>query len=385
MNVRALGIRARSELPDLAIDSILAGVLIAAQLVINPSQPLLGLAILPVAFRRRLPLVAAVVMGTFFALGEILAPWGEDPSLPVIAAILITLYSVGAHEASLPWSIVGGLTLGVGARTDLVLNGPGTDTFWPFTILYMGGAWLAGRIVHQRRRDAEDLSAQARLLRDEQDLRTSEAVAEERGRLARELHDVIAHNVSLMVVQAGAAEQVLENSPQEVREALRWIQESGRQTVVELRRLLGVLRHHDQELGTTPRPSLGAIESLLDQFRRSGLDVDLTVEGHPRPLPVSLDLSAYRVVQEGLTNTLRHADAGKAEVIIRYSRRGLDLEITDDGSGARGNGSWGHGLLGIRERVALFNGTMEAGNRPEGGFTLRAFLGNESESAWSKS
>jgi signal transduction histidine kinase len=287
---------------------------------------------------------------------------------------LITLYSVAGYERSLPWSIAGGLVLAVGARTDLILHGLGTDTFWPFTILFMGGAWLAGRIVHQRRAEADDLTAEARNLREQQDLRTSQAVAEERGRLARELHDVIAHNVSLMVVQAGAAEQVLEGSQDQVREALARIQQAGRQTVVELRRLLGILRGHEWELETSPQPTLAGLDSLVEQVRTSGLSVEVSVEGMASPLPVSLDLSAYRIVQEGLTNVLRHAGATRATVAVRYSPRLLELEIVDDGRGTRDNGTWGHGLLGIRERVALFDGTLETGNRDEGGFFLRALL-----------
>lgn len=375
MNVRSLRNRTWRPVSALSADSILAAILVSAQTVTNPSAPISAVVILPVALRRHLPRVAALSMGSILALGEILTPsQGDESFLPIVAAILITLYSVAAYEPSLPWSVAGGLVLSVGARTDLILHGVGTDTFWPFTILFMGGAWLAGHIVHQRRVEADDLNAEARHLREQQDLRTSQAVAEERGRLARELHDVIAHNVSLMVVQAGAAEQVLVGSQEQVREALGRIQHAGRQTVVELRRLLGILRDHEWELETSPQPTLAGLDSLVEQVRTSGLSVEVNVEGTASPLPVSLDLSAYRIVQEGLTNVLRHAVATKATVAVRYSPRVLELEIVDDGRGTRDDGNWGHGLLGIRERVALFDGTLQTGNRDEGGFFIRARL-----------
>lgn len=377
MTVRVLVNRTRSALSALAVDSILSSVLVVAQIVAEPSEPVSAVAILPVVFRRRFPRTAALAMALVLAVGEIVAAQeAGDSFLPIVAAILIVLYSVAAYERSLPWAIAAGLVLLAGARTDLILNGFGTDTFWPFTILYMGGAWLAGRVVFQRRVDAEDLTAEARALREEQDIRTSRAVAEERDRLARELHDVIAHHVSLMVVQAGAAEQVLQRDPDQAGEALRRIQEAGRETVTELRRLLGILRSGDPGLDTSPQPSLRSVDKLVDQFRQSGLAVDLAVEGDVRPLPLSLDLSAYRIVQEALTNVLRHAGALRTTVSVRYLSRGLELEIIDDGRGSNQNGRWGHGLLGIRERVSLFDGTMEAGNGPEGGFILRTFLPN---------
>jgi signal transduction histidine kinase len=381
MSLRQLRNGNRPSLPPLAVDSGLAAILIGLQILTDLSAPLAGLAIVPVSLRRRLPRVAAFLMGAILTLGEILMESPDDESfLPITAAILIVLYSVGSYERSLPWSIAAGVFLAAGARADLIINGLGADTFWPFTVLFMGGAWIAGRIVHQRRTEAEDLSVEATHLREQQEIRTSQAVAEERGRLARELHDVIAHNVSLMVVQAGAADQVLDGSTDQVREALVRIQQAGRQTVVELRRLLGILRSDEQGLETSPQPSLAGLDVLVEQVRRSGLRVDVGVEGAASSLPVSLDLSAYRILQEGLTNVLRHAGATKATVAIRYSPRLLELEVVDDGRGTRDRWIWGHGLLGIRERVALFDGTLETGNRADGGFFLRAKLPVEAES-----
>jgi signal transduction histidine kinase len=380
MNLRILRDRAQLFLSPAIRDVGLAVALIAVQTATNPaapasSQALSALAILPLTLRRRLPFVAALAMGSMLAVGEVLTDPQEDEAfLILVAAILIVLYSVGAYERSLPWSIAGGLVLAVGARTDLILEGFGTDNFWPFTVLFMGGAWVTGRLVHQRRIETEDLTAKTARLTEEQEARTCKAVADERGRLARELHDVIAHAVSVMVVQASAAEQVFEDSPGQARDALQTIQETGRQTVVELRRLLGILRGYEGEPETHPQPSLAGLEALVEQVRRSGLLVEVAVEGSPRRAPASLDLSAYRIVQEGLTNALRHADATQITVAIRYGPQVLELEITDNGRGISETGIWGHGLLGIRERVTLFNGAMAAENRPEGGFVLRALL-----------
>jgi signal transduction histidine kinase len=378
MSVQA--IRGRLSLPPFVADTALALGLIAVQTLTNLAAPaselaLGALALLPLVLRRRFPLAAALAMGVAITIGEVLTDPQEDEFfLAAVAAILIVQYSVGAYERSLPRSIAGGLALAVGARSDLLLEGPGTDSFWPFTFLFMGAAWLAGRLVHHRRMEAEDLTAQTRRLTEEQESQAARAVAEERGRLARELHDVIAHNVSVMVVQASAAEQVLGESPEQTRDALRSIQEAGRQAVFELRRLLGILRGRDQELETAPQPSLAELDTLVEQVRRSGLPVEVAVEGIPGRLPASLDLSAYRIVQEGLTNALKHAGATHARIAIRYQPKSLELEIEDDGRGRGENGTWGHGLLGIRERVALFKGNLKAGNRPGGGFALRASL-----------
>jgi signal transduction histidine kinase len=204
--------------------------------------------------------------------------------------------------------------------------------------------------------------------------RAAAAVAQERARLARELHDVVAHSVSVMVVQAGAAEQVLAGDPERARAPLQSIQATGRQTVVELRRLLGILREGDHELATAPQPSLAQLDGLLEDARNAGVAVSATVEGTPRPLPPSIDLSAYRIVQEGLTNVIKHAGQATAQVRVCYLDHVLELQVTDDGPGSPDEESSGHGLLGVRERVALFGGSFQAGNRAEGGFGLRALL-----------
>jgi signal transduction histidine kinase len=214
------------------------------------------------------------------------------------------------------------------------------------------------------------------MLEREHELRTNEALAEERARIARELHDLVAHNVSLMVVQAGAERHAVGEDQANTREALASIETAGRQALTEARRLLGVLRRKDEREELEPQPSVDHIDILIEHVQRAGLPVTLTVEGKRVPLPAGLDLCAYRVVQEGLTNALKHAGQAHAEVLLQYATNALDIEVRDDGRGpARTNGaSPGHGLIGMRERVALYDGSLEAGPRPGGGFQIRAHL-----------
>jgi signal transduction histidine kinase len=197
------------------------------------------------------------------------------------------------------------------------------------------------------------------------------AVAIERGRIARELHDVVAHNVSMMVVQAGAAERVLAGEQPHVRDALAAISDTGRQTVDEMRTLLGVLR---ASAPLAPQPGLADLEELVDGVREAGLPVTLRIEGSPRPLPQAADLSAYRIVQEALTNALKHAGPARADVVVRFEAGAVTLEVRDTGMGAGQGGGTGHGLVGMRERVAMFGGELDASPAPEGGFAVRARL-----------
>jgi signal transduction histidine kinase len=328
------------------------------------------------SLRRRAPLAMGLVLGVMLVFEESLttAPAHEN-IVGGVGAILFALFSLGAHARSLPRSAAGALAVVMGAMTDVVVEGISGDDFWYWRLIYMGGAWGAGYALRHRRLQVETLSGHAERLQREQEMRAAAAVAAERRRLARELHDVIAHNVSVMVVQAGAAAAVLDRDPQRARDPLRSIQESGRQAVVELRRLLGILREGDAELDVAVQPSVRRIDGLVEQMRDAGLDVSVRVEGAPQPLPTSIDLSAYRIVQEGLTNALKHAGASRVEVTIRYAEDVVELEVADDGHGRQGgDGAGGHGLVGMRERVTLFGGAFEAGNRQSGGFALRATL-----------
>jgi signal transduction histidine kinase len=287
----------------------------------------------------------------------------QQGALAPVAALLIALYSTGAHVADLRLAVPAGAWVGVTAFTDLFL-GRAHDDFWPFEIFMMVAAWSAGRILRSRSSELEE----------QQEVRAEMAVAAERARLARELHDVIAHAVSVMVVQAQAAAAVLERDPTATKRALTSIESTGRQVIVELRRLLGILRERDGAVPVVAQPRLGAIDNLVEPLRRADLHVDVKVEGTPVGLPASLELSAFRVVQEGLTNVLKHAGARSVWLAIRYADDAVEVEVVDDGRGPSTQENPGHGLVGVRERVQLFGGSVEAGPRPEGGYRLWARL-----------
>ncbi|GGP49922.1 MULTISPECIES: sensor histidine kinase [Streptomyces] len=245
-------------------------------------------------------------------------------------------------------------------------------------------AWVLGDSLRTRRAYFDQLEERAARLEREREAQSKVAVAAERARIARELHDVVAHNVSVMVVQADGAAYVMDAAPDQAKQALETISSTGRQALAEMRRLLGVLRTGDApESGEyVPQPDVEQIEDLVAQVRQTGLEVDFKVEGTPRPLPSGVELTAYRVVQEALTNTRKHGgpDAG-ASVRLVYFDDGLGLLIEDDGRGAAhelyedgGADGAGHGMIGMRERVGMVGGTLDAGPRPGGGFRISALL-----------
>jgi signal transduction histidine kinase len=283
----------------------------------------------------------------------------------------VAVFSVGAYaeprRSVLGCALVIG-TLWVGGLQDNArhpgVRGPSDVVF--VTVVF-GGAWLLGRALRGRGQHAEELERRAAQLEADQQAQARAAVAAERARIARELHDVIAHSVSVMVIQAGAAEQLLEQAPERAQGPLEAVQDTGRQTIVELRRLLGILREDGQELSLAPQPGLDNLDLLVSETRQAGLPVQLRVEGRPWRLPPGIDLTAYRIVQEALTNTLRHAGPARAEVTVRYQDHAVELEVLDDGRGAgpraAADAGSGQGLVGMRERVALYGGTLQAGPR----------------------
>jgi signal transduction histidine kinase len=236
-----------------------------------------------------------------------------------------------------------------------------------FTVVSVVVMLLVRRVVGDRERRAQ-------LAERERDVAAREAVVEERARIARELHDVIAHHVSMIVLQAGAERSILDESNASTREVLLTVEESGRSALTEMRRLLGILRD-DRSEPLAPQPGLDDVPTLVGQLREAGLPVELQIEGDPRELPVGIQLSAYRIVQEALTNALKHAGNARARVNVRYGADSLELEIADDGGGvaARAPGG-GHGLVGMRERVALYGGRFQANRSPGGGFVVKAAL-----------
>src|SRR3712207_4404448 len=213
---------------------------------------------------------------------------------------------------------------------------------------------LIGRMTFNRRR---------RIVRD-REVAAREAVTAERAAIARELHDVVAHHMSVMVVQAGAARTVVGADPEAAADALRQIEASGRTGLAEMRRLLEVLKADGASGERTPQPGLAQLDDLLASMRATGLPVEAVVEGEPRPLPPGVDLSAYRIVQEALTNALRHAGGASARVLLRYEPDALEIEVVDDGRGSVDGSEGGHGLIGMRERVQLFGGDLTTGSAP---------------------
>ncbi len=339
----------------------------------RPSALAVTLALLytvPIAWRRRHPIAAFAVV---WAAGVAASVALDSAVLPF--AMLVALYTVASlceRRISLP---AGGITA-VGMLI-IQLTTRHADTPGDFVIDYVvfAAAWVLGDSVRIHRAYTASLEERAALLQREREDRARRAVAEERARIARELHDVVAHSMSVMVVQAGAARRVMEEQPQRAREALGSIERTGRQALAEMRRLLGVLRKEDdRELALAPQPGLDQLGVLVEEFREAGLPIDLVVEGEPISLPQGVDLSAYRVVQEALTNTLKHAGPARARVLVRYGERELVVEVNDDGHGAPAGRDYGrgHGLVGMRERVGLFSGELQAGPGHSGGYSVRA-------------
>jgi signal transduction histidine kinase len=235
-------------------------------------------------------------------------------------------------------------------------------------------ALVEGIVMLLVRRVIGDRDRRARIAERERDVAAREAVVEERARIARELHDVIAHHVSMIVLQAGAERRVLGDANASTREVLETVEQSGRSALTETRRLLGMLRGDGNE-PLTPQPGLDDVPMLVGQLRDAGLPVELSIEGERRELPVGIELSAYRIVQEALTNALKHAGDARATVQVRYGPDSLELEIADDGPGGSQRASGGgHGLVGMRERVALYGGRFDASRGPGGGFAVRVVL-----------
>lgn len=335
------------------------------------------LVVLPLAWRRRAPMAVLAAMLAWLAIMmNVVSINNVGSPLTAVIALGIAFYSVGAHTAGRRsvTGFAGGLAglIAVDAVSDGAFQRAGVR---PGVWLLMTIAWLVGREVRRRRIEMRTLRARAVEVERERDERLRIAAADERSRIARELHDVVAHSVSVMVVQSQAAQRVLEEDVDATRDMLRSIETTGRQALTELRRLLGLLREFDGQPSLAPQPSLQYLDALLTQIRDAGLAVELTVEGTPTQLPQGVDLSAYRIVQEGLTNTLKHAGADRACVLVRYAPAQLEIEIADDGHGPDGAGDGaGHGLVGMGERVALYGGELRTGRGDDGGYVVWARL-----------
>jgi signal transduction histidine kinase len=304
--------------------------------------------------------VAASVVGTGEALAGVPL---QQPVVPLFVFV-ISAYSL-VTSASRTRALVGASIILLAIALQTISQHKGLGNFL-FPLVFLGAAWIAGRAIYARTARADELER-------EQDARALAVAAEERRRIARELHDILAHSLAVLVLQAGAAEQVLERDPPRARAVLRSIRATGQEAIDELSTLLA-LEHGKPEHLREPQPSLADLERLLVNSREAGLPVELEIEGERRELPASLELSAYRIIQEGLTNALKHSDARQVRAVVRYRQRALELEVSDDGAGHT-NGRGSHrGLAGISERVSVFGGHLDAGPRPEGGWMLRATL-----------
>jgi signal transduction histidine kinase len=324
---------------------------------------------LSLGWRRRAPLVVlAVGIGASF-VATVLAPL-EAATTPALALVVIA-YSVGAHTEGLR-SWVGATGVGVLIATNVAEQLSAGDL--ALITMILGGAWAAGRAMRYRREREHVLERLTVDLEREREEKAQAAVAEERVRIARELHDVVAHAISVIVLQARGGRRSLEMDPEETRQALDTIEATGSEALAEMRRLLGMLRRDDEEIALAPQPSIRHLDSLARQVREAGMPVELSVEGEPVELPPGIDVSAYRIVQEALTNALKHAGPATARVVVRYGDHDLELEVVDTGVGMHSAGGAGHGLVGMRERVSLYGGKMDAGPRDGGGFAVKARL-----------
>jgi signal transduction histidine kinase len=318
-----------------------------------------------VAIRRLRPALAGV--GAQAAIALAFALWSDTQIFGTSIAWFCALYALTVWTT--PRQFVAGAAFVVITDVAAAAGSSGTlDRSVPFGVVTLAVMLLVRRVIGDRER-------RAALAERERDLVAREAVVEERARIARELHDAIAHNVSMMVVQAGAERRVLKSEEGLTREVLETIEQIGRGALTEMRRLVGMLRA-DADDPLAPQPGLSDLPTLVARVRAAGLPVDLDVHGERRDLPIGIELSAYRIVQEALTNALKHAGDTSARVRVRYGRDSLELEIEDDGGGGSSTpvGGGGHGLVGMRERVALYGGRFDAGARPSGGFAIRVLL-----------
>jgi signal transduction histidine kinase len=356
-----------------ALDVVLAGLITSLLVweVVNTDVegPLIGLVAaslaigLPLAWRRDAPLAVAAVVGGACVVQRALAS-EQEPQTPLLA-LLLAAFSAGAHaEGRMALAGLACCIASVGAieAGDLVVMGP-----------VLVGTWSAGRVVRARERDARRLRELTEALERERVEEARIAAADERARIARELHDVIAHAMSTIVLEAGAERVHLPPGQDGTRRTLQSIERTGRQALTEMRRLVGVLRSDDEEAAWAPPPSLANLDELIAHVSRAGLTVEMRVEGDPVELAPGLDVNAYRIVQEALTNVLKHAGDARATVVLTYNGRSLGIEVADDGRGGTPNGG-GHGLEGLRERVAMFGGEIVADGQPGGGFVVRARL-----------
>ena len=341
--------------------------------------------ILPVAFRRVAALRAIAISAAVLLLYVI--TYGAGNSAADLATLLLLVYSVGRYTEGR------GLLAGAALALSLIveeLAGAGllfSLGDWAYLLILFGGTLGLGIVLRVQTERSIALAVEADRARRLAAATAQAAVHEERARIARELHDVVAHNVGLIVLQAGGARSVLATDPERARTALRQVEETGRQTLTEMRHLVGILRE-DEDEERQPLPRLERLPALVDEARAGGLTVELAVEGARVELPAGLELAAYRLIQEALTNVRKHAPASRVQVRLGYEPDRLRIEVSDDGgpagaaaAPARDASDSGHGLIGMRERVQVYGGRMQTRSMPGGGFRVEAVLPLSGEAA----
>ena len=328
--------------------------------------------LVPFFFRRRYPFGAPAAVGVLIAaISFVDAGLINDEFVAFLSGITAAFMfgmlrpDAGSEPVRRSWS--------ASSRSSLTTREiiPGTSAG---PLVVFGIAWIVGFGLGQKLHEADEAKERADRLEREREEQARLAVAEERARIARELHDIVGHSVSVMTVQAAGVRSLLKPEQEREREALLIIEQTGREALAEMRRMVDVLRRPEEAPALAPQPSLGHVDRLVSQARDAGLPVELRIEGDPVQLSAGVDLTAYRLVQEGLTNAIKHARAGHAEVVVRYSNRNVELTVSDDGSGDGDGEKGGNGLVGMRERVSVYGGELDAGPRPEGGYRLHATL-----------
>jgi signal transduction histidine kinase len=338
-------------------------------------------ALFPLAWRHQAPVLVWAVSGA--ATLAAMVSHGS-PGLLALGP-LIALYTVATDCPRRLSLMAGGVSL-VGATLGVAAARTSKSSWaaFVFPLVVIAAAWLIGDNLRVRRAYVAELEAKAAHAEAEREAETSRAAAQERSRIARELHDVVAHHVSVIAVQAGAARMQADGEvAPETLDSMAAVEATARQTLTELRQLLGVLRHDGEPPSLTPQPGLDQLDRLVADVRHAGLPVEMAIEGERIPIPPGVDLSAYRIIQEALTNVLKHEGPVPTKVFVRFGPHDLELEVADEGGSVAASphaSGPGHGLVGMRERVTMFGGRFEAGPRPEGGFTVAARIPLESGS-----
>jgi signal transduction histidine kinase len=370
---------------DLLISGAVAAVLVAYTWVAEtePWRKGVGTAVAlgigaALCWRRRAAIVVGVTVSGSIALYELVV---REAGTVLIVPYLIAFYSIGAYTGTRR-SLVGfGLMYAgtvLGLLADPNVRNVAENAL--FVAIVAGATWAGGVATRTNRVRSAKLADLAAQLEHERDDKARLAVIAERGRIARELHDVVAHGISVIAVQAGAGRHALGSDPRRAHAAFAAIEDTARQALAEMRHMLGLLRERDEPTAVAPLPGLADSEKLIEQARADGLSVDVEVEGEPRPLPAGVDLAAYRILQEALTNVRKHAPGARTQVRIRYAVSGLEIEVCNGAHSPNSlpsSASGGQGLIGMRERAALYGGEFEAGSLAEGGFSVKARLSLE--------